>query len=125
MECEVTAETGIAKQVTHAIKELKALQEPILSGEVAPDVLMEFRDALNRVRNSAWAAQQSAAAPLVENGASSVGTFLAAERIRVAYQLCRAIQEDVRRDDIQLQKGSVVELHTVAKSLVEELEEWL
>ena len=55
----MTAETGIARQVMRAITELKALQEPILSGEVAPDVLTEFRDALNRVRNSAWAAQQS------------------------------------------------------------------
>jgi hypothetical protein len=125
VECEVTPETGIAKQVTRTIAELKALQEPILAGEVAPDVLEEFRDALNRVRNSAWAAQQSAAGPLLENGASSVASFLAAERIRVAYQLCRAIQEDVRRDDVELQKGSVAELYGVAQSLVEELKEWL
>ena len=125
MECEVTAETGIAKQVMRAITELKALQEPILSGEVAPDVLTEFRDALNRVRNSAWAAQQSAAAPMLENGASAMASFLAAERIRAAYQLCRAIQEDVRRDDVELQKGSVAELYGVAQSLVAELEAWL
>jgi hypothetical protein len=125
VECEVTPETGIAKQVTRTITELKALQEPILAGEVAPDVLEEFRDASNRVRNSAWAAQQSAAGPLLENGASSVASFLAAERIRVAYQLCRAIQEDVRRDDVELQKGSVAELYAVAQSLVEELKEWL
>jgi hypothetical protein len=125
VECEVTVETGIAKQVTRAITELKALQEPILAGEVAPDVLVEFRDALNRVRNSAWAAQQSAAAPQLENGASSMASFLAAERIRVAYQLCRSIQEDVHRDDVELQRGSVAELYGVAQSLVEELKEWL
>jgi len=125
VECEVTAERGIAKQVTRAITELEALQEPILAGEVAPDVLVEFRDALNRVRNSAWAAQQSAAAPLIENGTSTVASFLAAERIRAAYQLCRSIQEDVRRDDVELQKGSVAELYGVAQSLVEELKEWL
>ncbi len=125
MECEVTPETAIAKQVTRTITELKALQEPILAGEVAPDVLEEFRDALNRVRNSAWAAQQSVAGLLLENGASSVASFLAAERIRVAYQLCRAIQEDVRRDDVELQKGGVAELYGVVQSLVEELKEWL
>jgi hypothetical protein len=65
VECEVTPETAIAKQVTRTITELKALQEPILAGEVAPDVLEEFRDALNRVRNSAWAAQQSVAGLLL------------------------------------------------------------
>jgi hypothetical protein len=62
---------------------------------------------------------------VLENGASSVSSFLAAERIRVAYQLCRAIQEDVRRDDIELQKGSVAELYGVVQSLVEQLKEWL
>jgi len=62
---------------------------------------------------------------MLENGASAMASFLAAERIRAAYQLCRAIQEDVRRDDVELQKGSVAELYGVAQSLVEELEKWL
>ena len=61
---------------------------------------------------------------LLENGASSVASFLAAERI-VSLSTGRAIQEDVRRDDVELQKGGVAELYGVVQSLVEELKEWL
>jgi hypothetical protein len=51
-----------------------------------------------------------------------VSSFLAAERIRAAYQLCRAIQQDVCRDDVEIPKGSLAEFHGVAVSLLQELE---
>jgi len=119
--CEVGEQSKITQQVMHAIQELKAVQEPILSGEVDADVLTDFRDALNRVRNMAWAAQQSAAASFLEQGAGNVTSFLAMERVRAAYQLCRAIQEDVRREDVEVSKGSLAQLHGAAQSLAEEL----
>jgi hypothetical protein len=114
---------GMAEQLARAIRELRAVQRPLMSGEVDAAVLTEFRDVLNRVRNTAWAAQQSAAAPALGQGTASVASFVASERIRAAYQLCRSIQEDVRRDDIDLQKGSLVELYGVAQGLVEELKQ--
>jgi hypothetical protein len=40
------------------ISELQGLHELLLSNEVDTDVLADFRDALSRVRNTAWAAQQ-------------------------------------------------------------------
>ncbi len=121
MEAEAASGVAVAERVARAIIELQALQEPLLSGEVDPHTLTDFRDALGRVRNTAWAAQQSAAAPLFEQGATRVASFLALERIRSAYQLCRSIRDDVRRDDIELQKGNLVELYGVAKGLVDEL----
>jgi hypothetical protein len=119
--CEVGEQSKITQQVMHAIQELKAVQEPILSGEVDADVLTDFRDAVNRVRNMAWAAQQSAAASFLEHGPENVTSFLAMERVRAAYQLCRAIQEDMRREEVEVSKGSLAELHGAAKSLAEEL----
>lgn len=120
MECETASTACIAERVGRAITELKALQEPLLAGEVDAETLTDFRDALNRVRNTAWAAQQSAAAPLTE-GKTTVASLLASERIRAAYQLCRAICEDVRREDVALQKGNLLELYGVAEQLVDEL----
>ena len=119
--CEVQAPSKITQQVIHAIDELKAVQEPILSGEVDPAVLSDFRDAVNRVRNMAWAAQQSAAASFLEESPSNVASFLAAERVRAAYQLCRAILDDVRRDDLEIPKGSVLELYGTAAELLKQL----
>jgi len=121
VECETTSREKVAERVGRAISELKALQEPLLAGEVDPLVLTDFRDALNRVRNTAWAAQQSAAASLSDQGPATVATFLASERIRAAYQLCRSIQGDVHREDVDFQKGTLMEFYGVAKCLVEEL----
>ncbi len=121
VECEATDQTRINQQVVHAIDELKSIQEPILSGEVDPKVLADFREALNRVRNMAWAAQQSAASSFLQESGATVTSFLAAERIRAAYQLCRAIQEDLRREDIEIPKGSPAEFHGAASSLVQDL----
>jgi len=52
--------TNVSERLASAITELRALQEPMLCGEVDPSVLSNFCDALNRVRNTAWAAPPSA-----------------------------------------------------------------
>lgn len=70
-------------------------------------------------------AQQSLVAPLLGQGPAGMASFLAAERIRAAYQLCRSVREDVCREDIEHQKGHLAELYAMAKSLVDELEERL
>ncbi len=121
MEYEVESRIAVAERVSRAIQELKALQDPLLSGEVDPQTLTDFRDALNRVRNIAWAAQQSAAAPLLQQDTGKVSSLLASERIRAAYQLCLSIRDDVHRGDIAFKKGQLLELYEVAKTLVDEL----
>jgi hypothetical protein len=50
-----------------------------------------------------------------------VFSFLAGERIRIAYQLCRNISDDLKRTDIEFQAGSLVQLHEVMKALTEQL----
>ena len=54
MAGEAASRARVAERQGRAIVELKALQRPLLSGEVDPHVLRDFRDALNRVRNTAW-----------------------------------------------------------------------
>jgi hypothetical protein len=121
----VTPRANVSERLASAIAELSALQEPLISGVVDARVLIDFRDALNRIRNTAWAAQQSANAPLFDQGATTVASYLTSERIRAAYQLCRSLHGDICRDDIEFQKGQLVELYGAAKILVEELKERL
>jgi hypothetical protein len=116
---------NVSERLASAITELTALHEPLLSGVIDPRVLADFRDALNRIRNTAWAAQQSANAPLFDQGATTVASYLTSERIRAAYQLCQSLHGDICRDDVEFQKGQLVELYGVAKTLVEELKERL
>ena len=105
-----------------AVVELQRLHKVLLAGGLEPRVLADFRDALSRVRTVAWAAQQYLACKETEQDSTSVLSLLVAERIRVAYQLCQAISEDLKRTDIDLQAGSLVQLCAVMKSLAEQLD---
>jgi hypothetical protein len=120
---ESAPRADISERLANAITELSALQEPLMTAEVDPRVLSDFRDALNRIRNTAWAAQQSANAPLFDQGEANVASYLTAERVRAAYQLCRSLHGDICRDDIDFQKGPLLELYGAAKILVKELKE--
>lgn len=123
MSIESAPRADISERLANAITELSALQEPLMTAEVDPRVLSDFRDALNRIRNTAWAAQQSANAPLFDQGEANVASYLTAERVRAAYQLCRSLHGDICRDDIDFQKGPLLELYGAAKILVKELKE--
>jgi hypothetical protein len=93
----------------------------LLSGDLEPLILADFRDALNRVRTSAWAAQQYVIRRDIDHDSSSVVSLLVGERIRAAYQLCEAIGEDLKRTDVEFQAGSLVQLYEVTKALTDQL----
>jgi hypothetical protein len=125
MEVTVMSEwTGlnVRTRLEKAIPELQGLQELLLSDDLDPHVLADFRDAVNRVRNTAWVAQQYAARKERNQGSTNVFSLMAGERIRAAYQLCRSISEDLKRTDIEFQTGSLVHLHKITKALTEQLE---
>jgi len=108
-------------RLQEAVSELQSLNELLLSGDLEPRILADFRDALNRVRTAAWAAQQYVARKETDQGPSSVLSFLVGERIRATYQLCQAISVDLRRPEIEVQAGSVIQLFGVMSALTEQL----
>jgi hypothetical protein len=118
---KTTRNPGVSLRLKSAIKELRALHRLLRSDEIDPRVLSDFRDALNRIRNTAWAAQQAAANKLFDQGPTSMSSLLASERVRAAYQLCRSIREDLQAEDVQFQKGQLAELFGVANQLTERL----
>jgi hypothetical protein len=104
--------------------ELRGLQELLLSGEgLDPSILTDFRDALNRIRNTAWSAQQYIVLKATDQDSTTVLSILAGERVRAAYQLCQAIQADLKSNDVKFQPGNLVQLHLAAKALTEQLGE--
>jgi hypothetical protein len=104
-----------------AIVELQRLHEILLAGDLEPRVLADFRDAVNRVRTAAWAAQQYVACKETEQDSGSVLSFLVGARIRATYQLCQAISDDLKRTDVEFQAGSLVQLYEATKALTEQL----
>src|SRR5438309_8962646 len=50
--------SAFSSRLEQAISEFKGLNELLLSGDLDPHILADFRDAVSRVRTVAWAAQQ-------------------------------------------------------------------
>ena len=121
MADDLTGASNARSRLEQAIVELLRLDEVLLSGTLESSILADFRDALNRVRNVAWAAQQSVIRRDIDQDPSSVLSFLVAERIRAAYQLCELISADLKRTDVEFQAGSLVQLYEVMKPLTEQL----
>jgi hypothetical protein len=118
---EATDDLPAPSRLESAISELQGLHELLLSGDLDPRVLANFRDALNRVRTAAWAAQQYVARKETNEDSSSVLAFLVGERIRATYNLCQGLSDDLKQTDIKFQAGSLVQLHEVTKALTGQL----
>ena len=121
MADDLSSSTNARSRLEQAIVELQQLDGVLLSGNLEPRILEDFRDALNRVRNAAWVAHQSVIRKEVEHDSKDVLSFLVGERIRAAYQLCELISEDLKRTDVEFQTGSLVELHDIMKALTGQL----
>ena len=52
-------------------------------------------------------------------------SFLAGERVRCAFQLCRTIHEDLEREDVQFQRGQLAQLQVAVSGLGKQLQEKL
>ena len=112
----------VPRRLAKAITELRGLQKLLLSGEgLDPRILTDFRDALNHVRNTAWSAQQYIASQATDQDPASVLCVLAGERVRVAYQLCHAIQSDLKSTDIKFQTGQLIQLYSATTALTDQL----
>jgi hypothetical protein len=124
IKTELAGPEDVSDRLAKAIPELRRLQKLLLSGEsLDARILTDFRDALNHVRNTAWSAHQYIASQNTNQDSRSVLSVLAGERVRVAYQLCQAIQADLKSSDIEFQPGQLIQLSIAAKALLEQLGE--
>ena len=113
--------TDTSDRLKAAIAELGGIQSLLAAGELDPRILTDFRDAVNRVRNTAWAAYQYTESKITGKDSRSIMSIVAGERIRAAYQLCQAIQDDLENTDVHLQAGQLIQLHAATKSLTDKL----
>ena len=76
MTSESTAGSDASSTLEQAIVELQRLHEILLAGDLEARVLADFRDAVNRVRTAAWAAQQYVIRKDTERDSRSVLSLL-------------------------------------------------
>ena len=103
--------------------ELRQLEDLLmLADRPDPRILTEFRDVVNRLRQTAWAVQQYG--KLADHSASShVGSLLAGERIRTVCQLCKVLEVDLENPEIHLQDGQTDGLYEAIYRLAHRLRE--
>jgi hypothetical protein len=111
-----------SRRLEKTITELRAIQKLLRSGEGLDDrILTDFRDAVNRVRNTAWSAQQYAALKATEQDPTNLLSVLAGERIRAAFQLVRVIQSDLTNKDVKFQARQLIQLQEALNALADRL----
>ena len=115
------ASVSVSVRLQSATSELHEVEALMASADLDARILSDFRDAVNRVRTTAWATQQYAETKDTERDPSKVLSMLAGERVRAAYQLCRAICQDLNRPDLRFQPGQLLQLRTAAKELMQQL----
>ena len=91
--------------VTEELRQLEGLL--IMADQPDPRILTEFRDVVNRLRQTAWAVQQYSKLMANHSASSHVGSLLAGERIRTVCQLCKLIEADLGNPEIHLPNGQL------------------
>jgi len=118
----LTSAASVSERLKNATEELRLIQEQLVSGTVDPRILTDFRDAVNRVRTTAWAVQHSLGSQEPDSQGLSVISLLAGERVRVAYQMCRLIAADLANNGMTHGSGKLVKLYLAVGDLTRQLE---
>jgi len=114
---------NVTERLRNVTQELRLIEEHLISERLDSAVLTDFRDAVNRVRTTAWAVAQVLEAGAHGEQSLSVLSLLAAERVRVAYRLCRLIDGDLANGT--LRSDQLVQLYLAAQDLAHRLGETL
>ena len=100
----------VNRQVSRITAELIALEQLLVAGMVDHRVLVEFRDAVNRVRSTSWHVQNWMEA--FRGSAPDLTSVLMQERIRIAKQV-----------SLQLSSDLVASTETVESQEIKDLQE--
>jgi hypothetical protein len=112
---------GVNFQLRKTCTDLVKLEYEMRSGQVDPDILREFRDAVDNVRKTAWAVQEWQERQLREQDPDTVLPLLVAERIRRATQLCDAIISDAAAHEIARETVGIEEFFRAVETIQKNL----
>ena len=95
----------------------------MLVEDLDPRILTDFRDAVNRVRHTAWAVHEYGELIANEKEANPIASILAGERIHTICQLCKLLAADLGNPEIHLQDGQLFGLYNTTQDLGHRLRE--
>jgi hypothetical protein len=108
---------GVNFQLRKTSAELVKIDQAIKSGGVDPGILMEFRDAVDYVRKTAWAVQEWQERQLQKHDPQTLLSLLTTERIRRGTQLNKAITADLAAHKAARETAGMDELFRAVEKL--------
>jgi len=116
---------GVNFQLKKTSSELLHLEDAIRSGGIDQRILIDFRDAVDHVRKTAWAVQEWHERQIQRHDPHTVLPLLTSERIRRATQLSNAIIADLATHDVTLETPGVNNLFEVTTRMLDLLADLL
>lgn len=124
MASHLASVPDISTTLQGVTEELRQLEDLLmLADRPDPRILTEFRDVVNRLRQTAWAVQQYGKLIADQSASSHVDSMLAGERVRTVCQLCKLLEIDLNNSEIQLQDGQTDGLYGAIYRLAQRLRE--
>jgi hypothetical protein len=102
--------------------ELEELENSVISGDLDPRVLSEFRNAVDHIRNTAWAVQQWVGAKEQSSDPYAVLPALTAQRVHRATQLANDLCLDLQTVEVTADTEGVGNLHRAVGDLYRRLD---
>ena len=119
-------DSDVSSMLQSVSEQFRQLQKWLLL-QAQPDlrILAEFRDAINRLRQTAWALHQYGEMSADESSSNTVSSILAGERIRTACQLGKLIEADLENPEIRFQKDQLLGLYEAMSRLAQHVHEYV
>jgi hypothetical protein len=96
---------------------LYELEQSVKSGDLDPRVLSEFRNAVDHIRNTAWAVQQWVGAREQSADPYAVLPALAAQRVHRATQLAKDLSLDLQTVEVSVDTEGLGDLYQAVDDL--------
>ncbi len=112
VELLIPSETfwGVNFQLKKTSSELLQLEQAIRTGGIDQRILMDFRDAVDHVRKTAWAVQEWQEREITHHDPHTLIPLLTSERIRRAAQLGNSIIRDLASQEVNRDTPGVEQL---------------
>ncbi len=121
MEISGNDRRSVSERLRATTDELQKLEQLVLSGDCAPRVLAEFRDAVDSIRQTAWAVQQWTELQHQHRDPYTVLGTLSTERVRRATQITKDLTLDLESLELGLETQGLETLFHAVKGLYERL----
>jgi len=108
---------GVNFQLRKTSNELMQLEQSIRTGGIDHRILVDFRDAVDHVRKTAWAVQEWQERQIQHHDPHTVLPLLTTERIRRAAQLGDAIVSDLTANEVNRETPGIDRLYTAVNRM--------